>query len=318
MLGVAGAAIAGVAAASWSFERRLRPHGAARRHGLRAAPPAPGGWPEPGAPLSPPEAVLPVDFGVRRVYVDAGHGAPGNTGNTSCFCVEEQEFTLVTARALADRLEATASFEVRLSREGERLVAYRDRVEEAAQWGAEAFLSLHSDVRGQPERTIPPPAASAAPGAPGDPGDPGDPERLCPLSLASPGFSVLWSDEGDASLVDRRRSLARATGRRMEETGLLPYGGAEYVGLYEPDTTQRGVFVDRHAPDKRIYVLRRTTMPAILIETHHALDPREAERWTEPRTLDAFAAAVAAALADTLAGPADPLAKTAVTGQNGP
>ena len=86
----------------------------------------------------------------------------------------------------------------------------------------------------------------------------------------------------------------------MEEAGFLAYDGGEYTGLYAPDAVQRGVFVDRHEPDKRIFVLRRPTMPAILVETHHALDPREVTRWEEPATLDAFATALAAALLDAL------------------
>jgi N-acetylmuramoyl-L-alanine amidase len=219
--------------------------------------------------------------------------------------VEEQRFTLDAARAVAERLEATGGFEARLSREGEDRVAYRDRVDDAERWGADVFVSLHSDVRGKSEPWEP---APADPGSrailPG--GAPFSPGMSCPRSLAAPGFSVLWSDEGEAELRDRRLGLARAVARRMGEAGLLPYGGAEYTGLYERDAAQPGVFVDRHAPDQRIYVLRRPSMPSILIETHHALDPREAERWTEPRTLDAFAAALAAALIDALADRVEP------------
>ena len=37
-------------------------------------------------------------------------------------------------------------------------------------------------------------------------------------------------------------------------------------------------------------------MPSILVETHNALDDREALRWEEPATRDALAHALAAAL----------------------
>ena len=87
----------------------------------------------------------------------------------------------------------------------------------------------------------------------------------------------------------------------MAEAGFLAYGGGEYAGLYAPAEGTPGLFVDRHAPDQRIFILRRAAMPSILVETHNALDPREADRWTDPETLDAFAAAVAAALGDVLA-----------------
>ncbi|WP_437591092.1 N-acetylmuramoyl-L-alanine amidase family protein [Sorangium sp. So ce1000] len=286
VLGLAGAA--GAAA----LVRALAPghaHDAAARRALKL-PIAPSGWPFPGARVVAPSAVFPPGFGVRRIYLDAGHGAPGNTGNVSCFCVEEQDFTLVTAHALAERLNATGRFEARVGRTDGRPLPYPERVEDAARWGADAFVSLHSDVRGRTETWSP------------------GPGRQCPLSLAAPGFAVLWSDEGDPGLCARRLALARGFARRMEEAGLLPYDGVAYSGLYAPDTAQPGVFLDRHPLGQRIFVLRRPAMPSILVETHHALDAREATRWTEPATLDAFAAATAAALADALGGvgaPAD-------------
>jgi len=280
LAGLIGAA--GAAAVTWAA---LYAHGA--RRGATVGGQADPIWPGPAAPLRAPDVAFPAGFGLRRIYLDAGHGAPGNKGNTSCFCVEEQDFTDVAARALAYRLEATGHFEVRLSREGDESVEYRERVEDAELWGAEVFVSLHSDVRGKFDRWSP------------------EPGMDCPTSVLAPGFSVLWSDEGDPALVAHRVTLARAVAGRMHAAGLPPYGGATYEQLYELDATTPGVFVDRHAPDQRIFVLRRTTMPAVLIETHHALDPREAERWTEPRTFDAFGAAIAAALVETL-GPLEP------------
>ncbi|AUX39825.1 N-acetylmuramoyl-L-alanine amidase [Sorangium cellulosum] len=280
LLALLGAA--GAAALSRTFPP-VRPRRAAPRRALKL-PIAPSGWPFPGARLTAPVAVFPPDFGLRRIYLDAGHGAPGNTGNTSCFCLEEQDFTLAAAHALAVRLNATGRFEARVGRTGDRPLPYLERVEDAARWGADAFVSLHSDVRGKPEAWTP------------------VPDLQCPLSLAAPGFAVLWSDEGSPALCALRLALARAFARRMEEAGLLPYGGAAYTGLYEADAAQPGVFVDRRPPGQRIFVLRRPAMPSILVETHHALDAREATRWTEPATLDAFAAASAAALADALGG----------------
>ena len=232
--------------------------------------------------LAAPPLIFPANFGVRRVYVDAGHGASGNPGNTSCFCVAEEDFTLFAARELAARLEATGHFLVRKSRDGAETVEYRDRIDEAAQWGADAFVSLHSDVRSRADRWSPRPDAS------------------CPVSYAAPGFSVIYSDDGEASRVLARQTLARATARRLTATGLLPYGGAGYAPLYDVDPVEVGVFLDRHPPEQRIFVLYRPAMPAILIETHHALDPREAERWEEDETLDAFAAATGAALVEAL------------------
>ena len=59
-----------------------------------------------------------------------------------------------------------------------------------------------------------------------------------------------------------------------------------------------GVFVDRR--DKRIFMLRSPVMPSIIIETHNAVDDREARSWNQPHTREAFATAIVAALIDAL------------------
>lgn len=274
-----------VAACSGIMVRSLSRRGSPPSHRVAFSPSpsiAGTGWPSATARLVAPPIVFPADFGVHRVYVDAGHGAPGNPGNTSCFCLAEEDFTLFAARELAQRLEATGHFLVQKSRDGIDPVEYRDRVDEAAQWGAEAFVSLHSDVRSRADRWSP------------------RPDTSCPVSYAAPGFSVIYSDDGASSLVLARQRLARATARRLTATGLLPYGGAGYAPLYDSDPAEAGVFVDRHPPEQRIFVLHRPTMAAILIETHHALDPREAERWEDDATFDAFSAALGAALVEAL------------------
>jgi N-acetylmuramoyl-L-alanine amidase len=238
------------------------------------------GWPG-GEALVAPEPSFPAGFGVRRVHVDAGHGAPDNTGNRSAFCRDEQDFTLALAVDLAERLERTGHFAVSSSRRAGELVPYPARVEAAERAGAEVFVSLHSDVRG-----------SAVPWSP-------EPGLECPRARTAPGFSVLWSDEGDAALVASRRRLARATAASLGAIGLLPYDGAEYRGLYEGDE-RPGVFVDRHQPNDRIFVLRRPRMPSVIVETHNAWDDREARRWDEPATRAAFASALAKALVEVL------------------
>jgi N-acetylmuramoyl-L-alanine amidase len=286
----------GITVALWAGLRREKLRAALHvLADLAVAPSMPGAhaWPSPSARLTAPKITYPPDFGVHRLYVDAGHGAPGNPGNTSCFCEKEQDYTLFAARELARRLSETGHFDVRLSRGDDGPVDYHDRVDDAVRFGADAFLSLHSDVRKRPERWSP------------------EPGLTCPVSYAAPGFSVLYSDEGDEAEVGRRRLLARETGFRLAAIGLLPYDGADYAHLYEADAQNAGVFIDRHAPDQRIFVLYRPPIPAIIIETHHALDPREATRFREPATLDAFAAAITAALVDSLSPAAARLTSSA-------
>ncbi|MCB9766125.1 MAG: N-acetylmuramoyl-L-alanine amidase [Alphaproteobacteria bacterium] len=231
-------------------------------------------WPAEGAPLT--TLPLPEAQGPWRVVVDAGHGASGNAGNTGVRCQKEQDETLREALALADHLRA-GPFEIRLGREGEARPGYRDRVAAAEAWPADALVSLHTDSRGWTP-------------------DKGD----CPQVLAQDGFAVLWSDEGPEALVAARVRLARALGRRLAEAGFRPYDGDVYPGLYDTDPEVPGVFLDRHQPTRRIYMLRGPRIPSVIIETHHALDPAEVARWDDPATLQAFSAAVAAGLVDAL------------------
>jgi len=234
------------------------------------------------AVLDPPRELIPVfpqGFRRRTVFLDAGHGAEKNPGNSSCFCVAEQDFTRELAFEVSDYLEETGHFKVIQSRSDRRPIGYTQRVAAAASSGADVFVSLHSDVR-----------------ADGKPWSP-SPGVECLQNTDAPGFVVLYSDEGTGPLVEARRTLALDISARMTEAGFLPYTST-YKGLYEIDAEDPSVLLDRHAPDKRIFVLRRTTMPAILVETHHALDPREARLWDEPATRRAFAAALAQALVD--------------------
>jgi N-acetylmuramoyl-L-alanine amidase len=239
-------------------------------------------WPAPGAPLTVQPLTVPKGYRKKRIYLDAGHGYRGNRGNSSVTCEDEADFTLRVAEELARRLEATGRFKIRLSRTAGQQVSYRTRISEAESWGADAFVSLHSDARGEAFWW------EAAPG------------QRCLRQDSTPGFSVLWADDTADPLKTRRVMLARALAGRIGQAGFLPYNGVDYVNLYDGDPEQPGVFVDRHEPGYRIMMLRRPRIPSVIIETHHALDFEEAERWKEPRTLEAFSAAVAQGLVDGL------------------
>ncbi|QRN93138.1 N-acetylmuramoyl-L-alanine amidase [Archangium violaceum] len=256
-----------------------------------AAPPAveaPPTWPAASAPLTVARVEFPLGFGRKRIYLDAGHGAPGNEGNSSVTCEPEESFTLRVAQDLARRLEATGHFKVKLSRKPGQRPRYQDRLAEAERWRAELFVSLHSDARGEASWWM------------------GAPDQWCLRNDAAPGYSVLYADDTAEPLLSQRLTVARALARRMGEAGFFPYGGEDYVGLYASDPVQPGTFVSRHQPGQRIFVLRKPPMPSVIIETHHALDYEEVARWREERTLEAFAAAVAQGLVDSLAPPASP------------
>lgn len=237
-------------------------------------------WPSLAAPLHARAAMFSAGFTPKRVLVDAGHGAPGNSGNRSAFCVDEQDFTSSLAEDLSRALEATGHFETKQSRYGKDLVPYAERIRLAESWGADVILSLHSDVRGRAEPWQPRANAS------------------CLHDHDAPGFSVLFSDQGEGELASHRRQLGRALAGELESAGFLAYDGTEYQTDYAGDDV-RGVFVDRHRESERIFVLWRPRIPSVIIETHNALDEREAMRWNEPATRAEFAKAVAAALASS-------------------
>ncbi len=236
------------------------------------------GWPDYAARLDALPVEFPEGFGVRRIFLDAGHGAPGNPGNTSAWCETESDVMFALSGPLGEALEATGHFEVLRSRQPGELVSYGDRLRAASAWGAEIFISLHSDARG---RLIP---WEPTPG------------QVCYHNPDAPGFSVLWSDEG--GLAESRLALARALAASMSLGGFRPYDGGDYIGLYAPDERVAGVFVDRHEPRRRIRFLRRPTMPSVIIETHHALDPQAAVRFREPETARALHAAVIVGLVE--------------------
>ncbi len=217
-----------------------------------------------------------------RVYVDAGHGAKDNHGAVSCICEHEEDFTARTAAALAKALAATGRFEVKLSRSGEARPSYAARVAEAMKWKADLIVGIHFDVRGSAITWEP---------------EPGKPCWRAPL-LQTPGeetngFSVLWSDEDQTTRPERQAGarIGREISKSMAAAGFEPYGGWDYQGLYVADEVP-GCFIAR----RKVWMLKKPTIPSLIIETHHALDLQERARWDEARTLEVFAAAVAAAL----------------------
>ncbi len=266
-LGV-GASLAFCLALAWSLLRghTTRPH-----------------WPDARARLTVAPLEPPLGTGVLRIFLDAGHGAPNNAGNSSAYCELEQDFTSSLARDVARSLEQSGHFQVRLSRHDGELVPYADRVRAAEQWRADAFVSLHSDVRGRPERWVPAPS-----------------QQTCLRSHDAPGFSVLWSDDAKGALRWQRERLARGIAEELEACGMLPYRGQEYHADYGADAGHAGVFVDRHRHESRIFVLWRPTMPSVIVETHNARDDREVRRFREPGTREAFSAALARALVRAL------------------
>ena len=108
----------------------------------------------PPAPAAPREAALvvvpsppkqPPPAPVRRVLViDPGHGGidPGAIGSGGSY---EKDIVLAMALELRRQLEATGRYRVIMTREADRIVRLRDRLQVARASEGELFLSLHAD-----------------------------------------------------------------------------------------------------------------------------------------------------------------------------
>ena len=88
-------------------------------------------------PVSPPARPL--------LVLDAGHGGmdPGAIAVNGMY---EKDVALDVTKMLARKLVATGRYEVRLTREDDRFIPLRERVEQARDWGADFFMSVHADA----------------------------------------------------------------------------------------------------------------------------------------------------------------------------
>lgn len=98
--------------------------------------------------------------------------------------------------------------------------------------------------------------------------------------------------------MEGRARLGRAVGQRLRDAGFHAYEGTDCGGLYRQDEAEPSGWIDTRPMKKRVYFLRGSTIPTVIVETHHALDPEEVARWAETKTVDAFALAIAGAVLD--------------------
>jgi N-acetylmuramoyl-L-alanine amidase len=78
------------------------------------------------------------------IIIDAGHGGE-DPGAISEQGTQEKTLTLRYARKLRDALNATGDFDARLTREDDRFLRLRERIQIAKKKGGQLFLSLHAD-----------------------------------------------------------------------------------------------------------------------------------------------------------------------------
>ena len=165
-----------------------------------------------------------------KIYVDAGHNPENPNAGAEGNGLREQDITYRVSRTLSDLLRANGAFEVRESRPtptttlgSSNSTSLRVRVEDANAWGADYFLSVHTN-------------ASESPRAGG-----------------TEAFSYARGSAAFRLGEDILASLSRVTGLRNRGMQVRP-------GLY---------------------VLRKTAMPAVLLELGFITNPSEAALMNE-------------------------------------
>lgn len=115
--------------------------------------PKPAAVPKPttSAPASTPNVAIPsAKPGKWIVFIDAGHGGkdPGAIGHSK---TQEKHITLAAAVELARQLRATGVVEPVLSRDDDRYLRLRERIQLARSREADVFISLHADAAPSPK-----------------------------------------------------------------------------------------------------------------------------------------------------------------------
>jgi N-acetylmuramoyl-L-alanine amidase len=95
--------------------------------------------------IRPPAKKPPPPLDDRIIVIDPGHGGvdPGAIGSTTN--ILEKEVALRMGLALRQKLEATGRYKVIMTRDEDRIVRLRDRLQIARQSQGELFVSLHAD-----------------------------------------------------------------------------------------------------------------------------------------------------------------------------
>lgn len=160
-----------------------------------------------------------------RIYIDQGHNPVNPNAGAEGNGLREQNITYAVGQALAQVLRRSGNYEVRLSRPTpstqlgtSNASSLRARVEDANSWGADYFISLHTNA----------------------------------------------SENSSANGVEAYSYARDTRAWRLGED--IVSSISETVGVRD-----RGMMVR-----PGLYVLKRTTMPAVLVELGFITNPREA------------------------------------------
>lgn len=160
-----------------------------------------------------------------KIYIDQGHNPQNPNAGAEGNGLREQDITYRVGKALGELLRANGNFEVRESRPTpttslgtSNTTSLQARVQDANRWGADYFISLHTNASTNPAAT------------------------------GTEAFVYSTGSRAYPLAQDIVIALSEATGLR-----------------------NRGVFAR-----PGLYVLRRTAMPAVLLEMGFITNPSDA------------------------------------------
>lgn len=233
-----------------------------------------GAEPKLAEPSQPVQGHKPV------VVLDPGHGGvdPGAIGSGGVY---EKDVVLAFAEKLRADLESRGEVEVRMTREDDRFLSLRQRVDVARGYGADLFVSIHADsapqdyVRGATVYTLSERASDAQAAA------------IAARENRSDALAGIEADEATDEVTDILIDLAR------RETKVFSHHFAEDVIEHLGTAVQMHKNPHRSA---RFRVLKAHDIPSVLIELGYLSNKHDEQLLTDPDWRDRASTALSGAV----------------------
>jgi N-acetylmuramoyl-L-alanine amidase len=215
--------------------------------------------------------------------IDPGHGGvdPGAIGSTSN--ILEKEVALRMGLGLRDQFEATGRYRVIMTRDDDRSVGLRDRLQIARQSQGELFISLHADsLVGAPE------VSGASVYTLSEQAFKDDPARLVRKENRADILAGIDLSNHEDVLPEMRIDLTHRDANnnksvRFAELLMLELNGAT-------------IMAKRRRAEAGFVVLNSPDMPSVLIELGFLSNPADEEALADDAHIARLATAVARAV----------------------
>ena len=211
------------------------------------------------------------------IAIDPGHGGkdPGAIGHKG---TKEKDITLALAKKLKAQINRTDGFRAVLTRDTDRFVVLRHRVEKARKHRADLFVSLHADAFRSPKVEGASVYALSLNGASSEAA-----RWIAHKENASDLLGGISLDDKDDLIASVLLDLSQtATIQDSLELGSDVLKHLGKVGKLNKRSVQQAGFAVLKAPD----------MPSILIETAFISNPKEERRLRSPKHQQKIAKAI--------------------------